>query len=64
MKIDMWNVRAMQKRGKLENIKREMNRYRLIIIGLSEVRWNESRDLISGGTRMISNRDKVVLQFC
>ena len=38
MRIGTWNVRTMQKRGKLENIKREMSRNRLNILGLSEVR--------------------------
>ena len=43
----------MQKRGKLENIKRDMSRNRLNILGLSEVWWKESRDLTSDGVRMI-----------
>ena len=38
LRIVTWNVRTMQTRGKLENIKREMSRNRLNILGLSEVR--------------------------
>ena len=53
MRIGTWIVRTMQKRGKLKNIKREMNRNRLNILGLSEVRWKESRDHTSDGVRMI-----------
>ena len=44
----------MQRKGKLENIKREMNRNRLNILGLSEVQWKESKDITSDGIRMIS----------
>jgi len=58
MRIGTWNVRTMQKRGKLENIKREMSRNRLNILGLSEVRWKESRDLTSDGVRMICTAAK------
>ena len=58
MRIGTWNVRTMQKRGKLENIKREMSRNRLNILGLSEVRWKESRDLTSDGLRMICTAAK------
>ncbi|KAG8224842.1 hypothetical protein J437_LFUL005445 [Ladona fulva] len=29
----------MNKKGKLENVKREMERYNISILGLSEVRW-------------------------
>ena len=58
MRIGTWNVRTMQKRGKLENIKREMSRNRLNILGLSEVQWKESRDFTSDGLRMICSAAK------
>ena len=58
MRIGTWNVRTMQKRGKLETIKREMSRNRLNILGLSEVQWKDSRDLISDGIRMICTAAK------
>ena len=58
MRIGTWNVRTMQKRGKLENIKREMSRNRLHIPGLSEVGWKESRDLTSDGIMMICTAAK------
>ena len=54
LRIGSWNIRTMQRKGKLENIKREMNRNRLNILGLSEVRWKESKDITSDGIRMIS----------
>ena len=43
----------MKRRGKLENSKREISQNRLNILGLSEVRWKESRDLTSDEIRMI-----------
>ena len=58
IRIGTWNVRTMQKRGKLENTKREMSRNRLNILGLSEVRWKETRDLTSDGIKMICTAAK------
>ena len=54
MRIGSWNIRTMQRKGKLENIKRELNRNILNILGLSEVRWKESKDITNDGIRMIS----------
>ena len=52
MRIGTWNARTMQKRGKLNNIKRKMRGNRVKILGLSKVRWKESRDLTNDGVRM------------
>ena len=38
-RIGCWNVRTMFQIGKTVNIIREFNRYKLDIMGLSEVRW-------------------------
>jgi len=38
-KIGTWNVRTMFQKGKLENIKKEMQRLQLNVLGLCEVRW-------------------------
>src|SRR5215469_961801 len=38
-RIAIWNVRTLYQIGKLENVKREMNRMRVDMLGLSEVRW-------------------------
>ncbi|GFO29088.1 craniofacial development protein 2-like [Plakobranchus ocellatus] len=35
---EIWNVRTLHQKGKLENIK-EMERMKLNILGLAEVRW-------------------------
>ncbi|GFO04980.1 craniofacial development protein 2-like [Plakobranchus ocellatus] len=37
-KIAMWNVPTLHQKGKLENVK-EMERMKLNILGLAEVRW-------------------------
>src|SRR5215469_9363577 len=38
-RIATWNVRTLYQIGKLENVEREMNRLRVDMLGLSEVRW-------------------------
>ena len=53
MRIGTWNVRSMLEKGKLENIKREMDRMRVSILGLSEVRWKGRGDFVSDGYRVI-----------
>ena len=47
LKIGTWNVRSMLAKGKLENVKREMERMKINILGLSEVRWKETGDFMS-----------------
>ncbi|GFO38813.1 craniofacial development protein 2-like [Plakobranchus ocellatus] len=39
LKIAMWNVRTLHQKGKLENAFKEMERMKLKILGLAEVRW-------------------------
>lgn len=49
-KIGTWNIRTLYQAGKLENVAREMLRYNLEILGLAEVRWDNSGEhkLLSG----------------
>ena len=42
IKIATWNVRIMNARGKPENVKREMERLNVNILGISEMRWKEA----------------------
>ena len=49
IKIGMWNVRTMLQKGKLENIKKEMERTGTNILGLSEVRWRGAGKIPSDG---------------
>ena len=38
---------------KLENVKREMKRYSLSVLGLCEVRWKDKGDFMSDDVRVI-----------
>ena len=51
--IATWNVRTMNESGKLENVKREMERLKVNVLGLSEVRWKGEGDFMSDGVRVI-----------
>ena len=37
--IGTWNVRTLSRCGKLEELSRELDRYRWDVIGLAEIRW-------------------------
>lgn len=39
VKIATWNVKTLYVAGKLDNLLQEMERYKMDIIGLSEIRW-------------------------
>ena len=39
LRVGAWNVRSLKGRGRLEYLKREMNRLDLDVVGISEVRW-------------------------
>jgi len=43
-----WNVRIILQCGKLENLKMEMARMKIEILGLSELRWPRAGDLWNG----------------
>ena len=53
MNIGTWNVRTMKVVGKLENIKVEMRRRELNVLGLGEVRWESEGDFESDEFRVI-----------
>ena len=55
-KIGTWNVRTLNQGGKLENLKTEMHKNDVSVLGVSEVRWKgqgEKRngDFTVGGER-------------
>ena len=51
--VGTWNVRTMNQAGKLENVKEEMKRNGLRVLGLCEVRWKGGGDFESDGYRVI-----------
>ncbi|GFO22294.1 craniofacial development protein 2-like [Plakobranchus ocellatus] len=53
LKIDTWNVRTMLQKGKLDNIKREMDRLKINIMGISQVRWKGAGVINSDSHKLI-----------
>jgi len=47
-KIGIWNVRTLNSGGKLENLRREMQKNEVSILGVSELRWKGQGELRSG----------------
>ena len=47
IKIGTWNTRTMYEKGKLDNVKSEMSRMEINILGLAEVRWTGAGTLSS-----------------
>ena len=47
-RIGTWNVRTLRRDGKLENLLVEMDKCKVNIIGLSEVRWLDKGEIVSG----------------
>lgn len=53
LNIGTWNVRTLAQSGKLENIKQEMTRTGLNILGISEMRWIGAGEMYSDNFRII-----------
>ena len=53
LRIGAWNINTLYQTGKYENIKQEMKRLNLDILGLSEVRWKGAGELIDKDIRFI-----------
>jgi hypothetical protein len=56
-KIGSWNVGTLFQKGKLVQLNREMDRHKLDILGISEVRWTGSGQviIIIIGARALTN---------
>jgi hypothetical protein len=44
-RIGFWNVRTLREYGKLKQVEKEMNNYRLNVMGLSEIRWKDNGEI-------------------
>ena len=51
-RIEAWNVRTLLQTGNLENLKEEMRRNKVDVMGISELKWEQSGELISDEFRM------------
>ena len=53
-RIGAWNVRTMYETGKTAQVVKEMSRYRISILGISEMRWTDS------GLTTLGSRETVI----
>ena len=53
LKIGTWNVRTLHQKGKLDNAVQEMNRMKISILGLAEMRWKDSGKTKKNGYTII-----------
>jgi hypothetical protein len=51
-RLESWNVQTLFQKGKLAQLNREMDRYKLDILGVSEVRWNGSGQTMTTDGKM------------
>ncbi|VVC38380.1 Endonuclease/exonuclease/phosphatase [Cinara cedri] len=57
-RIATWNVKSLGVCGKLKNLKLEMERYKIDVLGISEIKWTGLGDFWSGDYRIIFNGDE------
>ena len=57
-KIATWNVRTLYQKGKLNNVIQEMKRMNIKILGLAEMRWNDSGQMKANGYTVIYSGNK------
>ena len=50
--VGAWNARTLLQAGKVENLKEEMRRNKVDVMGKSEMRWVQSGELMSDEFRM------------
>ena len=55
LKVATWNVRTLFKNGKFDNVKQEMTRMRIHILGMFEVRWTGAGLITSDEYTVISS---------
>ncbi|KAJ4434539.1 hypothetical protein ANN_23101 [Periplaneta americana] len=60
LRIGTWNIRTLLQAGKLENLKKEMRRNKVDVMGISEVRWENSGSCHGVGV-LLGPRVKAIL---
>ena len=53
IRIGTWNVRTLYQCGKLENVKKEMTRLKINILGINETRWLKNGNFMIDDFKMI-----------
>ena len=46
-RIGFWHVRTLTEYGKLKQVEKELTNYKLDIMGLSEIQWKDSEEIIT-----------------
>ena len=55
--IGTWNVRTLQQCRKIEELERELEKYRWHVLGLAEVRWKVTGEKVTGNGNVICTVD-------
>lgn len=58
IRIATWNVRTLYQSGKVENVRLEMMRLNINILGINETRWQNNGDFMINGFKMIYTGDE------
>jgi hypothetical protein len=48
IKLGTWNVRSLYRAGYLKAVSRELARYKLVVVGVQEVRWDKEGTVRAG----------------
>ena len=59
LKIRKWNVQTLMQKGKLENVREEMKRIKISILGLSETRWKGAGCIKSDSYNILFSGDYI-----
>ncbi|KAJ4449695.1 hypothetical protein ANN_01099 [Periplaneta americana] len=57
LRIGTWNVRTLLQAGKLENLKKEIRRNKVDVIGILEIRWENCGELMNDEFRSFYSND-------
>ena len=63
LKVGTWNVRTLYQAGKLDNCIQEMKNNKLDMVGLAEVRWEDTGHMIKGEHTLFFLRRKAAQKW-